>query len=497
MRKTFYSFLVSFLLFINNFGYSQELSAVVLDSLNQNPIPFASIYLKSGSGAVSNEEGRFQLHYKDEEVIKDSLFISCMGYKTLRLSLDQLQDSTFYLQPKAIALKSVILSNKQLSAKEIVKAIQEAIPQKYELGLTEKKVFFRETGNSKFEKLNLNIKKTTIEEFNQVFWDSILTKIPKTNQWYQEFVGTLYGDYTKGNQKMELDKALDLEDKEKSDIFKSTEKLFDNIIKENVKSTSYFKVRSGIIGAKLETDEINSAKQDTLSTEEKELHRKKDFLSWKKNKFTNLLKNLFKENELNISILNKASKYNFSVNNLTFFGDTPVYILDFSPKKNADFAGRLYVDADRLALIRLEYKNIQNITDFSMLGVSYLEDLKEVIVQFKKGFNGKYSTEYLEFNSGFKGGFERPFVITEKNKVVRGRNKQNYLKMDLDIATRQYQKYQLVIFETTPISQEAFDAIKEEPKVLPVNLTEYDPNFWEGYSIIEPNKAIKAFKVVE
>lgn len=497
MRKTFYSFLVSFLLFINNFGYSQELSAVVLDSLNQNPIPFASIYLKSGSGAVSNEEGRFQLHYKDEEVIKDSLFISCMGYKTLKLSLDQLQDSTFYLPPKAIALKSVILSNKQLSAKEIVKVIQEAIPQKYELGLTEKKVFFRETGNSKFEKLNLNIKKTTIEEFNQVFWDSILTKIPKTNQWYQEFAGTLYGDYTKGNQKMELDKALDLEDKEKSDIFKSTEKLFDNIIKENVKSTSYFKVRSGIIGAKLETDEINSAKQDTLSTEEKELHRKKDFLSWKKNKFTNLLKNLFKENELNISILNKASKYNFSVNNLTFFGDTPVYILDFSPKKNADFAGRLYVDADRLALIRLEYKNIQNITDFSMLGVSYLEDLKEVIVQFKKGFNGKYSTEYLEFNSGFKGGFERPFVITEKNKVVRGRNKQNYLKMDLDIATRQYQKYQLVIFETTPISQEAFDAIKEEPKVLPVNLTEYDPNFWEGYSIIEPNKAIKAFKVVE
>jgi hypothetical protein len=256
-------------------------------------------------------------------------------------------------------------------------------------------------------------------------------------------------------------------------------------------------MRSGIIGAKLDTDEINSAKQDTLSAEEKEFHRKKDFLSWKKSKLTNLIKNLCKENELNISILNKASKYNFTVNNLTFFGDTPVYILDFSPKRNADFAGRLFVDADRLALIRLEYKNIQNISDFSLLGVSYLEDLKEVIIQFKKGLNGKYSAEYLEFNSGFKGGFKRPLVITEKNKVVKGRNKQNQLKMDLDIATRQYQKYQLVVFETTPISQEAFNAIKEEPKVLPVNLTEYDPNFWEGYSIIEPNKAIKAFKVVE
>ena len=69
--------------------------------------------------------------------------------------------------------------------------------------------------------------------------------------------------------------------------------------------------------------------------------------------------------------------------------------------------------------------------------------------------------------------------------------------MDLDIATRQYEKYQLVVFETKPISQEVFDAFKEAPSILPVNLTEYDPKFWEGYSIIEPNKAIKTFKVVE
>ena len=153
MKKNLNSFLISFLLFSSYYSHSQELSALVLDSLDQNPIPFASIYLKSGSGAVSNEEGRFRLRYKAEEVLKDSLFISCMGYKTLRLSLGQLQDSIFYLPPKAIALNSVILSNKQLSADEIVKAIQEDIPQKYELGLTEKKVFFRETGNSKFEKL--------------------------------------------------------------------------------------------------------------------------------------------------------------------------------------------------------------------------------------------------------------------------------------------------------------------------------------------------------
>lgn len=46
------------------------------------------------------------------------------------------------------------------------------------------------------------------------------------------------------------------------------------------------------------------------------------------------------------------------------------------------------MDADRLALIRLEYKNIQNIRDFSLLGVSFKEDLREVVIQFKKQLQG-------------------------------------------------------------------------------------------------------------
>jgi len=81
--------------------------------------------------------------------------------------------------------------------------------------------------------------------------------------------------------------------------------------------------------------------------------------------------------------------------------------------------------------------------------------------------------------------------------VVKGRNKQNQLKMDLDVKTRQFSKYQLVVFETLLMDKEVFEAYEEHPTVLPVNLTEYDPTFWEGYSIIEPNQAIKAFKVIQ
>jgi hypothetical protein len=101
----------------------------------------------------------------------------------------------------------------------------------------------------------------------------------------------------------------------------------------------------------------------------------------------------------------------------------------------------------------------------------------------------------MEYASRFDSGVDRPIVITEKNKKVKGRNKQNQLKMDLKMTNEQYNKYQIVVFETLPLTQKEFEDLEETARVLPVNLTQYDPSFWEGYSIIEPNTAIKAFRV--
>ncbi len=486
------------LLMFGSLNYAQELSALVLDSLNKNPIPFASIYFKSGIGVVSNEEGEFRLQY-DNESKQDSIFITCMGYETLGIKLEKILDSIFYLNPKAIALKSVILSNKEVDVNQLLKEVKEDIPEKYELGYTRKKLFFRETGVSEFKTLNVKIKKSSIKEFNQSFWDSTLQKLPRKNEWYHEFAGTLYGDFGKETQKLEIEKALDLEDKNNSAIFENIEKIFDTILKENIKTNSYFKVRSGIVGGKVEAEYFSSSLKDndTLSQEEKDEKKKENILSLRKTASTNFLDNIIEEEEFNLSVIKKPSKYNYKLIDFTYFNDTPVYVIEFNPDGNSDFAGKIYVDADKKAMIRLEYKNIQNVRDFSMFGISFVLDLQELIIQFKKLSSGKYSLEYFEFTTGFDGGFERPLVIIEKNKLVKGRNKQNQLKMDLNVKNRQYQKLQLVVFETVPISKEDFEAYKEIPSVIPVNLTEYDPKFWEDYLIIEANKAIKAFKVIE
>ena len=491
--KTTPSLLFCFFLLINFSMRGQELNAIILDSLKQNPIPFASIYLKSGSGVVSNEEGRFRLQVDASETT-DSLFISCMGYETLGLSLPQAKDSIFYLTPKAIELNSVILSNKQLDVKQILKEIQKDIPLKYELGFSKKKVFFRETGSQRFKSLGVKIKKTSIPEFNQGFWDATLSKVPRYNEWYFELLGNLSGDYTKESQKLELLRALELEDKEKSAIFENIEKLFDTLLKENVKTDSYFKIRTGIIGGKIDSDEINSTAEDTLTADEKTQNQKDFFLKRNKTLLSNLMNALFDKEKLDVRILKKASQYEFSLKDYTFLGDTPMYIISFRPKRKADFKGTLYVDADLLTLVRIDYQNTKAVRDISLMGISFKEDHRSATIQFKKHPSRKYCLEYLDYESSFEAGFDRPLVITEKNKVVKGRNKQNQLKMDVNVVNRNTQRYQLVVFESNPITQQTFDALEEKADILPVNKTTYDPEFWKGFTIIEPNTAIKEFK---
>ena len=87
--------------------------------------------------------------------------------------------------------------------------------------------------------------------------------------------------------------------------------------------------------------------------------------------------------------------------------------------------------------------------------------------------------------------------VIEKNKHVKGRRKQNELSLDLNLQGTSLSKYEMVVFNSEDISDSAYDAIKENKNVKATYLSRYDPNFWQGYSIMEPNAAIQAFEVVE
>ena len=52
------------------------------------------------------------------------------------------------------------------------------------------------------------------------------------------------------------------------------------------------------------------------------------------------------------------------------------------------------------------------------------------------------------------------------------------------------------MFSQSPLTPEDFKKLKENNQILPTYLPVYDPTFWEGYNIIEPNKAVKNFSAI-
>ena len=53
----------------------------------------------------------------------------------------------------------------------------------------------------------------------------------------------------------------------------------------------------------------------------------------------------------------------------------------------------------------------------------------------------------------------------------------------------------MVVFDQQPMTQSEFKSLKKQKGYLPKQKNTYDPSFWEGYDIVEPNEAIRSFSV--
>lgn len=502
MIKRYLIFFLFVWLITSSATRAQQISSVILDSATQKPVPYVTIQLL-GKGAITNEEGRFSLSYKKKIIPQDSLKISCIGYKTIHEPLLNFTKSVIYLAPKAIELNPVIVTNKNYTAEEIIELAEENIGKNYNVGLAKKRIFLRETYGNNILKTDYTLKKSTIEAFNKRFIDSLIRQVPKSNTYYTEVLGDLYGSNDPDEQKLDLIKASELYDKSMELDFEALEERFNQIIKANVKTDSYFKIKSGLFGTKVDGDELFESDVDSTDVAElnKKLEeerknkeeRKKFFSKYKKKTLGNLYENLpvFKSSDYNV--LFKSGRYEFALEDFSYLGEAAVYVISFTPKRSEDFKGTLYINSDDFALIRMDFENVKSLRDFSLLGVSLNEYLAKGRVIFSKGADGKYHLSYYDITKGIRAGFKRPLKIIEKNKNVKGRRKQNELSMKVDAAFGNRNRYELVVFDETPINASQFEAFKENNDVLPTYMPNYDPDFWKGHNIMEPNQAIKTF----
>ncbi len=505
MNSTKTLFLLFFVLLNAGLLEAQVISSKIVDSITKEPVPYATILYKK-SGMISNEEGRFSFLYRKDSKPTDTLTISCIGFKTIAKPLNQFTDSLIYLAPKAIALKEVVLSDKQYTAEEIIEKVKQNISRNYNLNLSKKRLFFRESSHQNFIKSNYTLKKSTIEELNKPFLDSVMSSIPKNNSYYTEILCDLYGDLSKEKQKIDLIKASELYDKNNEMGMKALEEKFERIVNQNVKKDSYFKIKSGIFGQKVDMDEFKGQEIDSTDSEalNKQLEeekkrkesRKKNFAKYRRTSLGGLFNDLFFHEKSKLNFINKSNRYEFTLIDISYLGDDTVYILEFEPKRSEDYKGKLYVNTDDFAIVRADYENVKALKKFNLLGISYRWYLAKGKMIFGKGQGDMYNLQYLEKEDASRFGIRRPLKIIEKNKNVKGRRKQNELYVKLDMAINSAVKNEIVIFDTDAFTQASFDGYSEQNAILPTYMPKYNPEFWKGYNIIEPNQAIKDFTVI-
>lgn len=93
------------ILFIQVNVFSQKKKIIVLDSITNNPIPFASLeYYNTTVGIFANEFGEFEVDSRAKRVVVKSL-----GYFDKIIEVENIDK--IYLKPKILDLKEVIIYN--------------------------------------------------------------------------------------------------------------------------------------------------------------------------------------------------------------------------------------------------------------------------------------------------------------------------------------------------------------------------------------------------
>nr|WP_299385791.1 carboxypeptidase-like regulatory domain-containing protein [Allomuricauda sp.] len=475
--------------------HAQHFSSKIVDAKTQKGIPYATIQYGEHLGVVTNEEGRFGFILEEGAALPDSIYISSMGYQKTGFTLEQLQDSLIFLKPKAIELSGVFVFDKELTVDEIMEKVEERIPDNYGKAPIKQRFFLRQSSFNTLTKLDIEFKKSTIAELNKELIDSIISILPRNASYYTETLG----DYYHGGEqnKLEVIKAAELYDKSNEGSMEALSDKLEAIFKANVKPDSYLKIKSGIFGEKVAVDSILAAEEETEELEEELKKPEKNGFLGNRKYVLDEIHSQFLGKKSKLDVAKKLNRYQYELQGYSELEGQGVYVIGFTPKGRADFQGRLFVNIEDFAIVRLDYENVKALRSIKLLGFSYREQKYSGSSVFSKFGSDTYTLKFMTLTFGRQMGVDRPLKVIEKNKHVKGRRKQNELSLALDIVNYNTEKYEWVAFNTASMSKTDIDALEEDETVEATYMSTYQPEFWKGHTIMEPNQAIREFTAEE
>ncbi|NRT12586.1 carboxypeptidase-like regulatory domain-containing protein [Flavobacterium sp. 14A] len=506
MKKHLLTFLFSVILV--QVGFAQSLRVKIIAAATGDPIPYANINVNATENLVSNGEGYFSLSEtsgQDATVV----IVSYLGFVNQQLTVGQLknQELTVKMLPAMYELEDVAVSNKKITAEEIMATVQANLKINYETSekAFKDKTFQRTTQYFNPSKIAVEINKSSgftkaaLEKVNsdiEAYAKKLIMSPPVSytdvlSNYYS--VKTKKGDKFVFNSKLDVLKATILKNEGQSTSLEDLEKKGKELMLKHLDTTKFYRFKSGIIGSR-----------DTISFSE-EFNRKanKDTLIAKQlaGAKNNLYRLMRKGNVLTnkqLDFINNPDRYTYTLEGTTFTNKNEyAYVLTFKPRKSkAKFVGKLYVSDGDFAVLRSEYalddgERLEGFNLKLLLGIKMSMNISKGTLMFSKSSSDdKY---YLQYAATEEGGY---FYINRPLKLIElAKGEKDVLALDFKMETTSRTKNEYLNISHTLIDAATVTSFKEKDFKYQT-ISKYDPKIWQSYNAIEPLQEMKQFKTI-
>ena len=497
-KKLFTTLFISLLSIINSVAQKtghttvvvKKIEGVLLDQDTKLPLPYANVVvLHKDKGATTNEAGYFLIH-NVELKITDTISFHYIGYQSKSLTVKELQNELpIFLKEEIISLNQFFVFANNHNAEDIIKNVIKNKNINYKATTSKKQLFIRQRFISDIGNIDIKFQKSSFSQLDEKMTRLVEKKIPKHSISYTDFLGDAY--FSKNNKdtvKINPIKVVSLKDKSLAD-FDELEKMFTKIF-ENTKENEYWKIKSGIIGGKVDVNEEDSiVKKDSLN----------DYYTthyYAKRIDTRYRKLLNDKDEWDF--LYHTSDYEYTLIGGTKINGEDVYIIDFSPKKGGKFIGKVYVSIDTYALVKADYHYDigKTGTNIHLLGIGYTKNQMDVSVYFEKN-QDNYQLKYYAKKIGNKMSFDRNVSLLKKKKRFLIDKELNEIKVRLNLSVKEESSVEMLILNNKDITNQNFIDFKQKNNFKIIYVDQFNDDIWKGYNIIEPTKQMREYKKME
>lgn len=473
----------------------------VLDSETKEPLPYTNIAVSGQpKGTVSNIEGRFMLNM-DGINPSDSIVFSHIGYKTVKVKAADLHSkTTVMMMAVSFNLKEIQVSSKPLTAKDIVKLVEKNYEKNYPSISHKQRIFLHRYEKTPFpEKNKITLKESNFVGMDKETFDQLFSMMPKEFIEYQDALVDLY-QYDDEKKLMPIE-GISLEEGSQKEVFKEIENklsgFFEDIQKTRKEEGVYYKVRTGIIGFKLDNDKNDHAHVgDSIYNAYKE-----DPTSYPvstkmiKNVMLKFIKDYSHVESENWEFINKSGKYKYTMDDITIFDDDLVYKISFTPKSGGLFEGTMYVSTSSYAVLQLDFafaKGKQS-EKIQLMGFGHAMNFKKGKVIFEKGEKG-YFIKYIYAEQHESASIERKFSVMKKQKRFLIDKELNEIKMKAELYFDTQSHWEILVLDRTPIDKKQFEKI-EQPMLMKFRKEySYSSDMWKMGTGIAPSSELSKYK---